>query len=568
MTDLTDAIDEGLEAFTALVREDPDLSAELESSVRAFFGGPPPAGDARETLLAARRHLEWFVLERHSPSLFGTPVERLLDAWRVRVAGGAAACETALLDSFCSVFRVGDVRRSGSTGETGGAWLQDLAGFGSYALAAPDAALAEGDLLVGRLFPVQGGVHVTSVGAGIFRGDALGRALEYDLSRAREDAGRNVLRLGQRDLETMFWGAGRAPVPEDPVAAARKLLARAGLEPARIERALEHLRRHPCDPGSLVLGAGDALGEVLDELAFETRIDLEGARRALALAWPELSAPREGATPSTGAAAGAHPGESDTADARAAVEAFARGRAAGGALEPLLADLRRGLDLPPEDDDEEEEDADEDADDEAARSPTPDFPGVVGAMVEEFLWETACQEGPEAGRAHACLRPLGDFGARMGVFEELDATELLRFTTFWLLERGALGGADEARALLRALAAFCAWAESAHELPLATQFGATLDALRESLPRIVELNRLLDDPPADQTGELYEVRADARGRYAGLRDRQGRDHTAAPEHGLEARLRGGDRLRGAISLEGRLTVFRCYPPQAAGLSSA
>ena len=198
-------------------------------------------------------------------------------------------------------------------------------------------------------------------------------------------------------------------------------------------------------------------------------------------------------------------------------------------------------------------------------SPAPDFPGVVGAMVDEFLWETERGAGSAGAERMTCLRLLSKFGARIGIFEELDARELLRFTTFWVHEHRMLKSPGEARRLLDALEAFCAWAQDEHELPLREEFGPTVVRLRESLPRVVELNRMLDEAHADETGELYEVRTDARGRFAGLRDRSGAEHSAAPEDALARSLRDGDRLRGSISQEGRLTVFRCYPPDSAGL---
>ena len=76
---------------------------------------------------------------------------------------------------------------------------------------------------------------------------------------------------------------------------------------------------------------------------------------------------------------------------------------------------------------------------------------------------------------------------------------------------------------------------------------------------------MLNAAPADETGELYEVRVNSRGSFAGLRDRAGNDHSAAPEEALARSLRDGDRLRGSISLEGLLTIFRCYPPESSGL---
>ena len=490
--------------------------------------------------------MEWFLLERHSPSLFGVPVERLLERLRERADEAVTEHVASLLDSFTGIFEVGEVL------EGEGLWLRDLAGLGHYALAAPEGSvhLRQGDLLVGRLFPVGDGLHTASYAAALFRDAGLSRALEADLQRVRDESGKRVLHVSQAELERMFWGAGRRPEPADPVGAARDALAAAGLSPDRVDELLARLSRAPCDPDRAFHGAGDALGEILDELAFETQVDLDLAREHLTRAWSALSSP----APPSRAEGGAASAEPRT-DRRAAVEAFARGREAGVDLEILLADLERDLALSPGDEPEAEED-----------TPAPDFPGVVGAMVDEFLWEVGRDDGERAAARYACLSSLSDYGARIGVLEGLDSTELLRFTAFWIHEQGVLAeGPERARELLDALDAFCRWAEEAHELPLRADFAPTLARLRESLPRIADLNRSLPPPPPGETGELYEVREDASGRFGGVRDRHGRDHTASPEPGLADRLRPGDRLRGAISLEGHLTIFRCYPPEAAGL---
>jgi hypothetical protein len=163
-------LDAGIDAYHALIRRDPALAAELEGSVAEFFRGAPPTGSPAAALLSARRHLEWFVFERHSPRLFGTPLERLLEEWRGAARDPEPELERALLQSITGVFEVSDVRR----GE--GAWLRDLTGFGEHPLG--DPALAErlvlGDLLVGRLFPVEDGLFAASRAAGVFRSPAKG----------------------------------------------------------------------------------------------------------------------------------------------------------------------------------------------------------------------------------------------------------------------------------------------------------------------------------------------------------------------------------------------------------
>lgn len=552
VTTPADAIDQALEGYSVLVREDEELSAELLASAETFFGSAAPAGAPREVLLAARRHLEWFILERHSPSLFGTPVERLLDRWTESVEPEIARHASALLDSFSGLFEVGEVR----AGE--GAWLRDVAGFGSYAVLEPEASygLRTGDLLVGRLFPVGDGLHRVSGAAGFFRDPTLLEALERDLERTRAERGHNVLHLSQCELERMFWVAGRQPLVEDTSARARTVLAAGGVDPLRIEQILGVLRAVPYDPDRLVPGAGDPLGEILSELAFDTEVDLEAARRALTTFWarPALAESGPAAAPKKRRPEGRK-------DARAAVDAFARGRASGVDLELLLRNLERDLELGA---DASDEPADE-GEGEEVDSPVPDFPGVVGALVTEFLWEVGVEGGEETAARYACLDALSDYGQRIGLAEALDENELLRFTTFWIHERGLLTDSGAARDLLDALEAFCAWLETAHGIPLATTFGPTLSRLRESLPRVVELNQSLAQAPDEDTGELYEVRGDEQGRFAGVRDRAGNESPVLPtDASLAERLRPADRLRGRMTERG-LAIYRCYPPEAARL---
>lgn len=539
-----ESTERAFELLTRHARGLTPLEGEWEGSLQDFFGSRLPSGDAASTLLHARRHLEWFLLERHSPALFGVPAERLLPSWRAAVAeaGLEEASLEGVLESFCGAFQVTGLAEDG-------AWLRDLAGLGDYILNNPARALKVGDLLIGRLYPSAGGVHHPSPGVKVIRDESLALAIQRDLDQARSD-GAKILHFSQLELERLFFATevAQAAHQTDPVQEARASLAAEGLGADQVEAILERLHASPFDPARLVTGAGDALGAILEELAFETQVDLERARSALTSAWAHMAKP----APRQPSAAP----EQDRSDPSAALDRFDSGRAAGGELDELFGQLERDLQL----------EGAADAQDAGEHSPAPDFPGVVGAMLDEFRWEVEQAEGAESAGRHGVLAPLGEYAARLGRFEELDATELLRFTTFWLPERAELAG-DQARELLASLSAFCTWAEQAHEMPLDKEFSPTLDRLTESLPRILELNRSLPQPPKDEPGHLFEVVADKSGRFSGLVDREGNHHTAVMEAPLAARLRPGDRLRGSLDLEGRLALYRCYPPEAAGLLS-
>ncbi|MCP3920256.1 MAG: hypothetical protein GY711_32420 [bacterium] len=547
-------IDAALELYRDLVLEDESLSAELETSAVEFFHGPAPFGISEEARLAERRHLEWFLIERHSPGLFGVPVERLAETANARVQDSdLSRGVAAVIESFAGVFVVTEVR----TGQ--GVWVEDVAGFGEYPVSEPDGAnvLEVGDLIVGRLFPIGDALYQASPAAGVFRNPELLAALRRDLAEARTRHTAKVLHVSQDQIEVMFFGASQAaPSGEvvrselegersvaDPVGEARSLLVGAGLNDADVEELFVQLAHEPFDTSRLMHGARDVLGNILDRLAFDTGVDLERTRGLLQQAWARLSSKSDASVPEP----------TKPSDQRAAVEAFAQGRARGEDVDKLITDLERDLAL----------DTDPDPD-EGELAPAPDFPGVVGAMIDEFLWELGREAPGDVESHNPPLRHLATFAAPIGVFEDLSAAELLRFTTFWLHERQVLESGSESLALLDALDAFCRWTTEAHEMPLEEDFGPTLARLRESLPRIVRANRELARPGEGDAGELFELRAGA-GEPTVLVDRAGDAHAVEGGADLAEFLVAGDRLRGRVGADGSVSVFRCYPPESAAL---
>ena len=105
MTPEPEPIDAALEALRRVACARPGVAHELELSRGEFFGGDEPQAPRAVALPAARRHLEWFLLERPSAALGGVPVEWALqrvdeiDAPDLEQAG-----LRALLSSRCGVF--------------------------------------------------------------------------------------------------------------------------------------------------------------------------------------------------------------------------------------------------------------------------------------------------------------------------------------------------------------------------------------------------------------------------------------------------------------------------------
>lgn len=540
----TEDLERAMGWLEARVSADPELSAERRASRAEYFAHHPGADvDA----MAERRHLEWFLCERHSASRGGTPIESIvhrevegdLDAPREALAG--------LLVSLASVFEVTGV----VAGE--GAWVRDLAGGGEYALEEPEASLAFafGDLLVGRVFQVGLHLHRLSGAAGLFRDERLLSAVRGDLEQARASR-RGTLRLSQNDLERMFWSvgatereAGTGPDLDEALARARVVLAAGGLEEEACEEVFETLRETPQPVAPLLPGNGDVLGEVLERLAMESEVDMTAARAALLEVWAGYA---HALLPEP--APESEPQPARDGDVCSAMEAFDRGRAEGRDLEELFRDLERDLGL------DEDEASDEDL--------APDFPGVVPAMVEEYLWELGQREGETAARAQASLRSFGTFGANVGVFENLSRRDLLLFTSIWLPEYGRLDDARAAESLLSALEDFCAWCTSQHEFDLKTEFEAELSDMRAALPRLVAARRWFLDNAGPGEGSLWLVRA-VDGAVLRLVDAAGLERTARVEPGLAAQLRADDWLRARPSSGEGFDVFCAYPPQSARL---
>jgi hypothetical protein len=488
------------------------------------------------------------LLERYSEALEGVPVRALAGELAGRGPDLESACR-ALAASTVGMFAITSV----AAGD--GVWVRDLVGLGEYPLEEAEGSLAlqPGDLLVGRITPVGDTLYRVSPCAGVFRAPGLLAALESDLQRARAGH-RGTLRLSQRELEAMFFAAEPTLHAGADLQAQRRLaheracagLRAAGLDEANARRLVDALATRPYDGRPLVLGTpGDGLGDLLDQVAFDTDADLDACRRALLLAWPLLAEERPPAVPLE-----------RRASAAAALASFDRGRQAGRDLDELFVELERDLEL--------DESGGLDEPEPAADEPVPDFPGVVGAMVDEFLWELGREQGPEAVARCKGLADFARFGAAYGVFENLRAHDLVLFLSVWLPEHGELATAAEAHAAVDALRAFSAWAEEWHGVPLASGLGTRWSAIREDLGRLVPLNARLAERPAG-AGPVQLVEYLGAGR---VRDAQGTLSELAPDRETLQALRPGDRLRVVGGADGGLCTLRCYLPQSAELRLA
>jgi hypothetical protein len=545
MTLSRQALEDAVAKFHAQALADDALAAELVQSRAEFFPSAASASEGPEALpeparsLAARRHLEWFLFERPSEALGGVPVEVWLNA-----EPEALAHTAALLTSLAGVFEVTGVEHER------GLWLRDLFGLGEYPVEEAEASVAvlPGDVLVGRVFPAGDAAFRLSPAATVFRNGALLEALKRDAERLRTSR-RGSIRIAQIELERMFLAPGgpirdeRTPVADsvDPARVERELrelLADGGAEGGFVDRLLGELKE------AAAVGRAYALTEALNCVAFDTAADLARAQECLLALWTALQAPGGDAPPEADA-----PAPPD-----AVAEALARfdaGRHAGNDLEQLFRSLETDLGLDPGPDP---------ADDVA-----PDFPGVVAAVIQEFLWETGREHGEAAARRYAPLVHLGEFATRVGVFENLAARDLLEFSARWVLDRGLLANADDALALLESLAAFCRWCEERQDLSLWTGFEPIHARLLASLPRLVELRRR-HRAPVLESGAVYRFERARDGR-ATLIDLTGEVHEVELDDVLVGLLRNGDLVHAEIVDGGRAAVGACYPPELLVLAS-
>lgn len=540
------------------LREHPGAAEELDASVETFFVGGQPADDDAAARL---RHLEWFLLERSSTVFGDLPIVALREAGG---NDGAEADALALLaDSRVGMFEVGGLQ-PGS-----GFWLRDLLGHGELPVREPEAAavLEEGSLLVGRVYADGDGAFRLSPGAAVFREAGLVEALRSDAERARGDR-RGTLRVAQSELERMFFGRGGVDVDRSqleltdavggelpPSAEVARSVAEQLTEAdwdaeeiARVAGVLGEAAHGRIDPNL----ATAAIADVLDRYAFEAEGDLERLRLDLATWWATLqseaaSGAQNAAVPLAKPAPAPEPAP-PAANAREALRAFDEGRAQGRDLAGLFAQLERDLGL----DDDDEEDP----------GSAPDFPGVVGAMVAEFLWE---REHSPDGSEPIAPEPLWQFARHnreLGVFEEIEARSFVDFAARIAIadELCAPDFDSRARELVAALAAFARWADREHELFLWVELEQPFEGLAENLARTARVSRALARPVGLDWSPKGWARYDAAADRAVLAD----DALRPSGLGDGVEFRDGDVLVGRVK-GGRFEVAAVLPTAAATL---
>ncbi|MGH7150283.1 MAG: hypothetical protein ACREIU_06285, partial [Planctomycetota bacterium] len=385
---------------------------------------------------AEARFLEWFLFERPSTRYGEVPYLTFLRRFEEDLSVPLRDMLEGMAENVFGVFEVeSHVPGSGMS-------VTDLLRGRALAVREEQTLVEVGDTLVGRLFPIpgsstlEGEEFLLSSAVACFRSRELRDALGADLARAHAASPR--ARLSQRGIERLLWPAP-APAADGLETEIRALLDVAGLP----EMLFEDLRRSFAEAPR----PGPVIGALLDRLAFETRVDLDRARTALWSLWEDSH--REAAeteeTPPAPTRIGAQP-----ANARAAVEAFERGRARGENLEELFFRLERDLDLAGEPDAEED--------------PDPALEGTagnLGPLLEEHLWERS-RDASRPPASEAGLRSFARYLSDrvvppLDLLECLEPEHLRRFARDVLHPASSPSAQAEALDTLAAVEEFLRW---------------------------------------------------------------------------------------------------------------
>lgn len=480
----------------------PRLSAELQRARRQFFG-EDQVGAGNDA--AEHRFAEWFLLERESETLGAVPATIPPYSRDVEELEG----------SLVGLFMVESV---GST--IAATDMQDE----SVIEIADVSTLQVGDLLVGRLYPVGGERWAPSAATPALRpGREIATAFVRDLEKL--ELGRRLYQVELEHLLLRQYGGSIATIaePDQPAAAA---VAAEPLVPELPAVPLEHLE---ADLEQLLLSVGEhhsatvlsqqlavaerpgqCIGPLLDQLAFDTDVDLDKARRLLLEIWNAHHAGPARSTEQAGGSAGA-PGESLGEQLARKID---EGIGESQDVEALFGQIERLAGIEPEEDDDDDErntkivaevfgTGDDDGD-----------AGDLSPLVTEFHWETGAESTDESA-----LRLWIELQRNAPVpntdLETIQAQDLMRLLLHVYLRSSPDERADQVRAAFEELRLFYDWVLTTQEIDRREVLGQCKGTLLQHLDRLQRAGAALsnDDPPVHSPGllQVEEVGADGFG---------------------------------------------------------
>jgi hypothetical protein len=524
-----------VQALAARLARDPRLHAELLRARREFFGGTVAASADRRDAVAELRFAEWYALERESESLGVVPVTL---AELAEAAGDLA-------DSLAGVFLV-------TSASPVGVESVDLQDDEPLELAVPPGSLQAGDLVVGRLFPLAMDRWTPSTAAAVFRpGGQLAEAVRRDLGRL--ELGR---RLWQVEIEHLLLRrTDQAPSPNAPPRAAAPKVVPGSAPLEHLEADLDRLFTaggctHSVSDVSDALAAaarpGPAMGQLLEELAFDTTVDLDRVREVLLQIWnahhPEGFVDEPAEPP---------PARGDETLGEVLVRTLDEGLRQKRDVDDVFAQLERlaGLEPGAADDGGNPFDADGAATDGDGGEVEPG--GDLGPLVQEYLWETGREQDPAVEALRIWARLQANAALPHTDLERVTGQDLMRLLLHVYLGAPADDRAAAVRQAFAELQAFYAWAARTQEFGLGSALHECRGALIEQVERLALAGRLLS-AAADAEGRpgillVEDVGPDG----IGVVDDDGEHHWLAVGRDAAAQVRVGDLLLGALARSGR-----------------
>lgn len=452
-----------LAALLEKAHADARVRAEMARARREFFGSDQPAyvdpADRTGMDVAAQRFAEWFLVERPSEVLGGTPVAIL----------GHAEDDEALSQSRCGLFLV-------ESADDSDVQVRDLEGGERLGLVGVPLDLGPGDVLVGRVYPTPKGSYAPSAVLTVLsRSPQIAVAFQRDLRQLGLD--RRLMQIEIEHLVFQRWAVGgmsgeedRAPL-EHIEADLQKLLAEAGVEDvhpaAGISQALREAGEHP----------GAVMGPLMDELAFHTAVDLDrlrelllqlsNAHRASVAARRAEAPPAAPAKPVKPAPKPVKPADAPAGEGLGArlARRLDEGLAASEDVDALFRDVERLLGESLDDDDEE---------DEGDVGPDPEV-GDLEPLVREFLWETGEPAEAEILDELVQLQRAAPV-PRLSV-EYLDADDYLRFVLQTWLAHPPEQRVAATRSAFSAVERFVEWLRTTQDVDLRERLAVSRDVL-------------------------------------------------------------------------------------------
>ncbi|MGC6487732.1 MAG: hypothetical protein ACON4Z_08825 [Planctomycetota bacterium] len=504
------------------------LRAELQRARRQFFGD---AASAQADDAAEHRFAEWFLFERESESLGAVPAQVAPYAERAQ----------ELEDSIAGLFLVETVGDSVNARDVQSGEIVELD---------DKRSLQVGDLLVGRLYPAAQERWSASAATPALRpgrelADAVLRDLEQlEVSRRLQQIELEHLLLRQHGATAEAVLPGPPPEPLAPLehleADLQQLLQRAG-------------GRHEAEHISQQLAAaprpGPLVGPLLDQLAFDTDVDLDHARRLLLEIW---NAHHAGRAPERAAEEGVRGGPPGETLGEKLVRTLDEGLSDRQDVEQVFSQLEQLAGIEPE---EEEEDADAAAAlvQRLAEAPSGALAGGddvdagdLAPLVTEYHWETGTADA-DASALQLWVELQRNAPVPTTQLEAISAQDVMRLLLHVYLRSAPDERAAQVREAFDELTRFYDWLTVTQEMDLRAVLRACEGPLLEQLDRLQDAGVALtnDEAPARAPG-LLQIEEIGRDGF-GARDDDGGGYWLAASPDALGRLEVGDLLLAGVA---------------------